>query len=531
MFSSTPIPNEEAAAMIANKPVFVREAYAALVPEIKARAFTLANIESAEILRNVRDLLAEVPRGADWTETRKSIAAELLKEWGAKATTEEERLKAISRAMIRAEFNLRLHVFQGYQAGRWQTMQRQKKVFPYWKYVAFGDSKVRPTHQALDGLILPADDPFWADHYPPWEWGCRCMVQAVSKADYEEAQARDAQRPAEERQILDEERLQRMRDSGQLTRNGQTMDVRSPRQKDIAKGGDGLNAFGWDPGTLKMDKAELQERYKDHPEAWTAFEASSKKQKLDDGRTVWEWMGGDGKAQPPQPSKPAPPAPPPALQAPRLKLPKDRKDVLLAARRSDIVDELEKLPADIFGADGPPEFFFKRGKAWYMPSSHSIHLNKSRSTWFGHIHMARHEMGHPVHRKKNIVTDTFVDPAFKDAMKSDLDFIETNGFFGKPISELQKLSIHEQSQYLNEALKDVVPDVDLRKHIAGGLADTLGALTGNRVGFGHDPRYLKIRNGGAKEAFANTFEAVLSGTESYKTTFPALTSYIQELLK
>jgi SPP1 gp7 family putative phage head morphogenesis protein len=295
MFTTTPIPNEEAAAMIANKPVFVREAYAALVPEIKARAFTLANIESAEILRNVRDLLAEVPRGADWTETRKSIAAELLSEWGAKATTEEERLKAISRAMIRAEFNLRLHVFQGYQAGRWQTMQRQKKVFPYWKYVAFGDSKVRPTHQALDGLILPADDPFWADRYPPWEWGCRCMVQAVSKADYEEAQARDAQRPAEERQILDEERLQRMRDSGQLTRNGQTMDVRSPRQKDIAKGGDGLNAFGWDPGTLKMDKAELQERYKDHPEAWTAFETSAKSQKLDNGKTVWEWMGGEEK--------------------------------------------------------------------------------------------------------------------------------------------------------------------------------------------------------------------------------------------
>lgn len=290
MFTNTPIPNEEAAAMIADKPLFVREAYAALVPEIKARAFTLANIESAEILRSVRDLLAEVPRGADWKETRAKIATELLKEWGASATTEEERLKAISRANIRAEFNLRLHVFQGYQAGRWQTMQRQKKVFPYWKYVAFGDSKVRPTHQALDGLILPADDPFWSDHYPPWEWGCRCMVQAVSKADYEEAQARDAQRPAEERQILDEERLQRMRDSGQLTRNGQTMDIRSPRQKDIAKGGDGLNAFGWDPGSLHMSMDEIAERYKDQPEALDLMHHTLDTEPYASEKTVADWM-------------------------------------------------------------------------------------------------------------------------------------------------------------------------------------------------------------------------------------------------
>jgi SPP1 gp7 family putative phage head morphogenesis protein len=292
MFATDPIPNEDAAALIASKPVFKREAFKALLPELRARAFTLTAIDSADIMQTVRGMLAEVPRGADWKETRQNIAAELMKEWGGLAGSEEELAKAMSRAMIRAEFTLRLHAFQAYQAGRWDTMQRQKRVFPYWQYVAFGDNRVRPTHQALDGLILPADDPFWKDHYPPWEWGCRCMVRAISKADYREELARDAARPADQRRVLPPEREQAMKDSGQLTRNGQTVDVRSPRAKALAKGEDGLDAFGWDPSTLRLPLKDIEARYADTPEVVSTFRTWAGKEVFDGTRSVLDWLEG-----------------------------------------------------------------------------------------------------------------------------------------------------------------------------------------------------------------------------------------------
>ncbi len=54
---------------------------------------------------------------------------------------------------------------------------------PYWEY-RHGDSAVpRPEHLAWDGLILPADDPWWQTHYPPNGWGCKCKVFALSARD------------------------------------------------------------------------------------------------------------------------------------------------------------------------------------------------------------------------------------------------------------------------------------------------------------------------------------------------------------
>lgn len=72
-----------------------------------------------------------------------------------------------------------------YMAGRHKQMTDPDvlKARPYWMYDAVNDNRTRPEHKAWDGLVLPADDPWWDSHYPPNGWGCRCSVRAASEKD------------------------------------------------------------------------------------------------------------------------------------------------------------------------------------------------------------------------------------------------------------------------------------------------------------------------------------------------------------
>ena len=69
------------------------------------------------------------------------------------------------------------------------------KLFPYWEYKTVGDDKVRPEHQLLEGIILPANDPRWKKIWPPNGWKCRCyivprMASEVKGIDLEAMRAR-----------------------------------------------------------------------------------------------------------------------------------------------------------------------------------------------------------------------------------------------------------------------------------------------------------------------------------------------------
>lgn len=72
-------------------------------------------------------------------------------------------------------------------AGRWAQMRdpEMMRLRPYWRYV-HGDLREplvpREEHEALDGLVLRADDPIWLKIYPPNGWWCSCGVRALSEA-------------------------------------------------------------------------------------------------------------------------------------------------------------------------------------------------------------------------------------------------------------------------------------------------------------------------------------------------------------
>lgn len=59
-----------------------------------------------------------------------------------------------------------------YAAGRLS----QLKHFPLWVYRHGASREPRPQHLAWNGLVLPAEHPFWRTHYPPSAWNCSCYV-------------------------------------------------------------------------------------------------------------------------------------------------------------------------------------------------------------------------------------------------------------------------------------------------------------------------------------------------------------------
>lgn len=166
-------PNEAAAEYIRGKAVADPKNFGALPNQLKQRAFTVAGIEQMDALRKLRDIIAKLPEGANWDNVKKDLAAEISIYTGVDAKA----------AKARAEHTLRMQGFQAYAVARHQQQVSTVGSRPYWMYETVGDNRVRAGHAALDGKVLRADDPWWKTHYPPWDWGCRCIVIALDEED------------------------------------------------------------------------------------------------------------------------------------------------------------------------------------------------------------------------------------------------------------------------------------------------------------------------------------------------------------
>lgn len=155
--------NKVAASYLRGKSAMSPEAFGRLPRELKGLAFTVAGLESADAVRRVRDIVSQRSEGKTWKEAREEIAAVFYDKTG-------------DYAKGRAEMILRINGNKAFAAARHAAAMEVAEFFPFWMYQTMTDGKERAEHQALNGKVLPYDDPFWDTHYPPWDWGCRCMV-------------------------------------------------------------------------------------------------------------------------------------------------------------------------------------------------------------------------------------------------------------------------------------------------------------------------------------------------------------------
>ncbi len=165
-----PLPFEEAIELFKDKVILTKEQYEKLIDEVKMRAFTVARIMEADILKDVYDeLLKALKEGTTFEDFKKAL--------------DLEKLGWTGEAPYRLDTVFRTNIQSMYQAGHYRKQMEVVDTRPYWQYVAVMDARTRPSHAAMHGKVFPADHPFWEKNYPPNAFNCRCTVRALSERE------------------------------------------------------------------------------------------------------------------------------------------------------------------------------------------------------------------------------------------------------------------------------------------------------------------------------------------------------------
>jgi SPP1 gp7 family putative phage head morphogenesis protein len=161
------VPFEEAIkATDAREVVLPSKYYGELQGIHRQLSFSVAGLATHDQLNGVLDSL------------KKAVSAGTpYKKWA-----DELSVEGVALPPYRLENIYRTNLQNAYQRGHWEQVQASKAVRPFLMYDAINDTRTRPSHKAMDGIIRPVDDPFWNSHYPSNGFMCRCTVISLSEA-------------------------------------------------------------------------------------------------------------------------------------------------------------------------------------------------------------------------------------------------------------------------------------------------------------------------------------------------------------
>jgi len=144
------------------------------------RAFMVAGAMKADLLHDLRGAVDGAVQGGSIGEFRKQFKAIVQKHGWTGWTGEGTKAGEAWRTRVIYQTNLAT----SYAAGRRKQLLDPALLSrrPFWRYIHDDSvSTPRPHHKAWgdSGLTLRHDHPFWATHFPPNGWGCKCRVVAV----------------------------------------------------------------------------------------------------------------------------------------------------------------------------------------------------------------------------------------------------------------------------------------------------------------------------------------------------------------
>lgn len=171
-----PVP-QEALAYFAAKKLHPGFSYLDVWKEEHNFAFTVAKLLEKDLLHDVQGSIEKALReGQPFNEWAKGTRDFFDRSgWSSYVAPEAQP----SRLVNIYQTNMRV----ARSAGQWDRVQRTKRALPYLLYALGPSEHHRPEHAAWDGLVLPADDPWWDEHMPPNGWGCKCHVIQVSRTE------------------------------------------------------------------------------------------------------------------------------------------------------------------------------------------------------------------------------------------------------------------------------------------------------------------------------------------------------------
>ncbi|MGH6887976.1 MAG: phage minor head protein [Rhizomicrobium sp.] len=155
-----------------------------------SQAFTVAKTAGADVLDDIAQAVENaIANGETFDQFVADIEPILVEKgwWGTGPAFDPvtgqlntAQLGSLNRLRIIYDTNLRM----SYAAGKWAGIERTKGDLPYLMYAHTTSIHPRIEHLAWDGITLPVDDPWWATHYPPNGWGCKCGVIQLTRSQY-----------------------------------------------------------------------------------------------------------------------------------------------------------------------------------------------------------------------------------------------------------------------------------------------------------------------------------------------------------
>jgi hypothetical protein len=146
-------------------------------------SFTVAKVLQEDILRDIRQAVDDaLANGIPYTQFAKGLTPTLQEKgwWGLReirdpVTGEVQEVQLGSPRRLKTIYDTNLRT--AHAEGQWQRIQDNKEAFPYLEYDGNNSASPRADHSFWDGLTLPVDHPFWQDHMPPKEYGCKCRAR------------------------------------------------------------------------------------------------------------------------------------------------------------------------------------------------------------------------------------------------------------------------------------------------------------------------------------------------------------------
>ena len=171
--SADPLRFEEASKWFREKIPLTKEEWTTLQEDARRRGFFISGVTYLDLLADVWFYILEaIDKGVPYGEFAKAVGPKLAAAWGQPRPYHLENV-------------FRTNIQSAYSAGRWKQLQdpavRQSR--PYWMFDAVLDSRTTTICKSRNGVVRPADDPWWKANWPPLHYQCRSGVRALTQEE------------------------------------------------------------------------------------------------------------------------------------------------------------------------------------------------------------------------------------------------------------------------------------------------------------------------------------------------------------